>query len=185
MEHAPEQDVVPLDPTKKISISHTELSRYHGLVSGIACAAPAANDLMNVNRAAQLPGMRLPSAGLGALLGHVRTVLEDASCAFKVQIPDDDTPLRSRVVALGEWSRSFLEGFALAVESADGAGLRPEVSELLGDLSRIAADLNNGEVADDEENERDFVDIGGYIEVAAMNLFLIANGGERATPRTG
>jgi anthranilate phosphoribosyltransferase len=104
-----------------------------------------------------------------ALIG-LQEMVKGELCSEDVTVvlllPDDETPLAQRAVALGQWCQGFLGGFGLTAR--DGA-LSAEAMEVLQDLSAIAQ--VQSALEESEDGESDYMEVMEYLRVAPMLLF--------------
>lgn len=68
--------------------------------------------------------------------GALRRNLDSIELDFAPLLPDDDSPLPTRVAAMGEWCEGFLFGLGLAGDAATQGGT--EVREVIEDFAQIA-----------------------------------------------
>lgn len=93
--------------------------------------------------------------------------LEDEEFDFHPLLPDDEVELDVRTLALADWVRGFLAGFA----RANQAELRQDSGEVLGDFAAIA-DACVGEESDEEEAEGSYLELVEYLRFGALNIYL-------------
>ena len=82
-------------------------------------------------------------------------------------MPAEDAPLNEQLFELTCWCAGFLSGLG------ETKGLieqlkQTEVGELVDDLLMIAR--TGSEIADGEENERDFVEVLEFVRIAVLNI---------------
>lgn len=86
---------------------------------------------------------------------------------FAPLLPDDETPLATRVAALAEWCEGFLFGLGLAGSAATRGG--EEVREIISDFSQIArAGMATGESTEDDEVA--YAELVEYLKVGAQTV---------------
>lgn len=86
---------------------------------------------------------------------------------FAPLLPNDETPLATRVGALAEWCEGFLFGLGLAGAAATRGG--EVVREVIGDFSQVArAGMETG--AGDEDDETAYAELVEYLKVAAQTV---------------
>ena len=90
--------------------------------------------------------------------------LDAEDLSFAPLLPDDDDPIADRVEALGEWCASFLAGLG-AVAHTD---LDETEAEVLDDF--VALSSVDPDVGEDEEAERQLVELVEYVRVAVLSL---------------
>ncbi|GAB3285073.1 UPF0149 family protein [Parahaliea aestuarii] len=155
-------------------------SELHGCLTGLmsagAVAEPAAglaglNQALNLDLHGELAEcmLELYSVTLAALL--------DEEFDFHPLLPDDDTDLDLRVLALGAWCRGFMAGYARATVSAGSgdASLPGDSAEILRDIANIAQAGVDEELSEDE-SEGNYVEIVEYLRFATLNIFMDSQG---------
>ncbi|MGQ7960482.1 YecA/YgfB family protein [Pseudomonas sp. SP16.1] len=148
------------------SVSPAEL---HGLLLGRSCAGAGFEAEPWLLDAAGLLGGEPQDNVRQALIGlqeMVKGELCSEDIAVVLLLPDDETPLAQRAIALGQWCQGFLGGFGLTAR--DGA-LSAEAMEVLQDLSAIAQVQSALEESEDGEN--DYMEVMEYLRVAPLLLF--------------
>lgn len=83
-------------------------------------------------------------------------------------LPDDDTPLRQRVNALGGWCQGLLYGLGLG-EIGRGTPLSEESQEFLkdvADIAQISFDTDEG----DEADENAYAEVVEYLRVGLLMI---------------
>ena len=148
-------------------------AELHGLLTGELAAGsrPSLSDW----QAGAVEFLDLAEAAAGALLqaleglhGGTLEQLQSESFNFKLLLPNDETELSQRAVALGEWCRGFLSGFALAGQK-DETQMPEDIKESLHDLASIVHIEVDGS---GEEDETGFFEVCEYVRMAALTLFL-------------
>ena len=148
------------------SVSPAEL---HGMLLGRSCAGAGFEAEPWLLDAADLLGGEPQDNVRQALIGlqeMVKGELCSEDIAVVLLLPDDETPLAQRAIALGQWCQGFLGGFGLTAR--DGA-LSAEAMEVLQDLSAIAQVQSALEESEDGEN--DYMEVMEYLRVAPLLLF--------------
>lgn len=148
------------------SVSPAEL---HGLLLGRSCAGAGFEAEAWLLDAAELLGGEPQDNVRQALIGlqeMVKGELCSEDIAVVLLLPDDETPLAQRAVALGQWCQGFLGGFGLTAR--DGA-LSAEAMEVLQDLSAIAQ--VQSALEESEDGESDYMEVMEYLRVAPLLLF--------------
>jgi uncharacterized protein YgfB (UPF0149 family) len=148
------------------SVSPAEL---HGLLLGRSCAGAGFEAEAWLLDAAELLGSEPQDNVRQALIG-LQEMVKGELCSEDVTVvlllPDDETPLAQRAVALGQWCQGFLGGFGLTAR--DGA-LSGEAMEVLQDLSAIAQ--VQSALEESEDGESDYMEVMEYLRVAPLLLF--------------
>ena len=148
------------------SVSPAEL---HGLLLGRSCAGAGFEPDAWLLDATDLLGGEPQDNVCQALIGlqeMVKGELCSEDITLVLLLPDDETPLAQRAVALGQWCQGFLGGFGLTAR--DGA-LSAEAMEVLQDLSAIAQ--VQGGLEESEDGESDYMEVMEYLRVAPLLLF--------------
>ena len=94
---------------------------------------------------------------------------------FAPLLPDDDSPLAERTIAMAQWCQGFLYGFGVStadqssgqVSGKRDSKLSPEIREVLHDFAQLAR-ATVGEVEPTEEDENDYAEIVEYLRVGAQ-----------------
>jgi hypothetical protein len=166
-----------------LDLSAAEL---HGAVCGIQCAA-ARRHLMAMQEPADEDETGesphdgiLPLDDFLALVGTEAVRDTDALIAFahlaaedlfaddfrfSPLLPADDEPIGERVEALAEWCSAFLAGFSALGDT----GISEGEAEIIEDLSAISC-AEKDQDDDDEEAERSYAEIVGYLKVTVLTL---------------
>lgn len=144
-------------------------AELHGLLLGRSCAGAGFSSDGWLADAAELlggePEERLRQTLLG-LLEMVKGELSGEDVALVLLLPDDESSLAERTVALGQWCAGFLAGFGLV---AGDRALSGEAVEVLQDLASIAQVQDALE--DSEDGENDYMEVTEYLRVAPLLLF--------------
>jgi uncharacterized protein YgfB (UPF0149 family) len=90
---------------------------------------------------------------------------------FMPLLPDDDSPLAERTVAMAQWCQGFLYGFGVttgdpSIGKSNGK-LSPEIREVLHDVAQLAR-ATVGDVEPTDEDENDYAEIVEYLRVGAQ-----------------
>lgn len=169
----------------------TSPSELHGCLTGLLAAGavgePAAglaglNETLQVELHGELAELMLQ------LYSVTLAALEDEEFDFHPLLPDDETELDLRVMALGFWCRGFMAGYARATRAA-GSGdssLPGDSAEILRDIALIGQ-AGVDEDLPEEDSEGNYAEIVEYLRFAALNVFMDTQGrvGEGAGDSTG
>ncbi|RJS92378.1 UPF0149 family protein [Salinisphaera sp. Q1T1-3] len=138
----------------------------HGTLTGMLCmdneAAPAA----------AVDDVTAPSltSALDALREITLEGLFDPDLSFRPLLPDDETPLETRVAALARWCGGFLYGLSFFGDF-NPARLSAEIREVVSDLTELSkAELSADQ--DDESAETDYAELVEYVRVGVQMIFL-------------
>lgn len=105
---------------------------------------------------------------IDVLLTETIRFLNSPELDFQLLLPDDETPLAERVIALGEWCYGFLNGFALGQQS--GLVLsNEEGKELIENFTRICH-IEAAEVAD-ESDEQALFELVEYVRIGTIYIY--------------
>ncbi|HKK22317.1 MAG TPA: UPF0149 family protein [Pseudohaliea sp.] len=142
-----------------------------GLLGGGADPSPEAG-LAGVGQALGFEPHGELADGLQRFYASTAQLLTDEALRFQPLLPGDDCDLGERTVALADWCRGFLSGYAQArvsARSTDGA-VAADSAEALKDFAAIAqAGVGDD---DDDEAEQAYADLVEYLRFAAMNIIL-------------
>ncbi len=94
--------------------------------------------------------------------------LVDPDLGFELLLPDEESLIADRLLALSEWCQGYLFGLGLAGVSDDG-NLSSDINEMLQDLVHISH-LDINEKAESEENEKDYVELVEYVRIGVLYL---------------
>lgn len=138
----------------------------HGYLCGALCAS--ANYRLQSWLEEVLPEAPSRDARqvLRQLFDDTRQVLLGESMDLFLLLPDDEAPLRLRVLALSQWCQGFLYGFGSA-RPAGGERLPGDVNELLRDLAQIGRAVSEPAEGDEEE-ESAYAEIVEYVRVGVQ-----------------
>ncbi|KGE04098.1 UPF0149 family protein [Pseudohaliea rubra] len=142
-----------------------------GLLAGGADPSPEAG-LAGVGAALGFDPHGELADGLQRFYVNTAQLLTDEALRFQPLLPDDDSDLGERTLALADWCRGFLSGFAQARVSNRSldAAVEADSAEALKDFAAIAqAGVGDD---DDDEGERAYADLVEYLRFAAMNIIL-------------
>ena len=150
--------------------AEVEASESHGMLCGLLSQAGAVDMAAWIaevlrNTAPRGEPARQCLAVLTRLHDSTATAIGDANLQFSLLLPGDETDLRERAEALGEWCGGFLYGVGLK-ESRSDADLPTDVREALNDLaeiSRVEIDPDDG-----EDNEEAYAELVEYVRVAVL-----------------
>lgn len=156
-------DVIQLLPEESPNELPAEL---HGLV----CGALSVGMVVDEARWQELAGLASAEVALEnadavlfALLRGSQSLDAD-DFTFEPLLPDDETLLRERVVALAAWCGGFLLSFAIA--NPDHVLLSEEVASALSDLEEVVE--VDTEVTGDEDEEWHFTEVKEHVKTAAL-----------------
>jgi uncharacterized protein YgfB (UPF0149 family) len=146
-----------------------DAAEAHGCLCGAVCTSADYPFERWIEEFAPDEARPLPAASeqpLRLLFADTVRTLRGDEMEFEPLLPDDDTTLERRTIALSQWCQGFLYGFSA------GAAVRAEalpdaVSEVLRDLTHISrATVDIGEAG--EEEEESYVEVVEYIRVGAQ-----------------
>ena len=146
-------------------------AEYHGALAGALCVQGAryVNPLTLVERDDPADDTAALQS-LHDLRDQLAAELADSSGIVNLLLPDDDTPLAQRTVALGEWC----EGFLLGLASRAGLNLKiasPELREIVADLTQFTAiEFSDGD--DLESEEAAYAELVEYVRVGLQLIFV-------------
>jgi uncharacterized protein YgfB (UPF0149 family) len=150
-------------------------SELHGCLAGLlagGASLEADAGLAGVGEALGFDPHGELADGLKALYLDTQQLIADEALRFQPLLPDDEVELGQRTVAIADWCRGFLSGFAQARVSSrrTDAAVEDESAEALKDFAAIA----QAEVGDagDEDGERAYTELVEYLRFAAMTIIL-------------
>ncbi len=151
----------------------SEVPELHGSLCALICvlgakAGPvfAEQTLVGLPNPSEAPADLL--SALADLMNATAEALESGQLAFVLLLPDDESPVVDRTIALASWCAGFLHGLG-ACADVDGLRARLEVEplqEIVQDLlaiSRAGTDEDDDEDADAEENA--YAELCEYLRV--------------------
>jgi hypothetical protein len=95
--------------------------------------------------------------------------LDDDPLTMTLLIPDDETALTLRALALQQWCQGYLYGLGLGERIKNWKALPKEFREWIEDITHISQ-LDENSVTDCEEDEASFVDLSEYVRMAAAHI---------------
>jgi hypothetical protein len=161
--------------------AHNPPGELHGLLTGQLCAGlHAGEDVWLANALKFMEPQNQPGAAARRELREVYQAtlaqLEHPDNIFYPLLPDDDVELPERMRSLGHWCNGFLAGFSLVNHSGEQRHFPPVVSDALKDIAAVSREgaetAEQLALADDDENEEDYMEIVEYVRVLAMNIYL-------------
>ena len=100
--------------------------------------------------------------------------LQDEGLAFKMMMPDEDTPMIDRLHALSEWAGSFLGAFGATGVVQETSDMPATLQEILEDLAEIAqVDAQSAE--EQGADEADFIAVAEHVRLSVLTVFLEYN----------
>ena len=108
-------------------------------------------------------------------IGQVRS----GGFEFQPLLPDDDTAIEKRIVALGEWCQGFLFGLGQSGLTNE-TQLTTDIADVLRDLAAIAqVGLDDGS----DDDEVSYTELVEYVRVAVLLVAAELDPGEEAAPQ--
>lgn len=163
-------------------------SELHGCLSGLLAAgeqggAESALDDLNQTLGMDLHGeladqvLRLYAVSL--------EFMEDDSFDFAPLLPDDSTELSQRLLALSDWCRGFLAGYArvTARSGTGGETLPGDSTEVLRDFAAITQVGEDPPDVDEEDSEQHYMELVEYLRFAALNVYMDSRGRQEERQR--
>ncbi|MEO6698950.1 MAG: UPF0149 family protein [Paraperlucidibaca sp.] len=149
-------------------------SELHGLISGLLVAGARLNRhaLMKALESHAEPASTFSDAMIASLWQLQLQTLEDLNAdelSFKPMLPDDEEPLKLRVVALADFCRGLLAGIGLGAPANSPVLAEASMRETLQDLAHITQ--VDGVDDDDEEGETAYLELHEFVRLASMHLF--------------
>jgi len=151
-------------------------AQYHGTLCGALCVKrPEEINLLQLLDVGtpDLPPLTpdAPSQeALRQLCAETLNMLQDEDMGFAPLLPDDDTALAPRVLALAAWCEGFLFGLA-SRPGLDLAKCSEDVREVIRDFTQFTrASLGEDEDMDLEEGA--YIELVEYLRVGAQLVFM-------------
>ncbi len=148
-----------------------DASEAHGTLAGALCASALykLDDWLIEILPDGAPSGAAP-AELREVYSSTARALASPQSEFELLLPDDEVAINDRTLALGQWCQGFLYGLG-AGAIPDPAGVSPEASEIVRDLSAIAQ--VGVDVSEDEEtNEAAFAEVVQFVRIGVQVLFV-------------
>ncbi len=148
----------------------TSPAELHGTLCGLLAAGAPAEPEAGLALLQQALDLSLHGELAGQLLQLHRVsaaALEDEAFEFHPLLPDDDTEIAVRTVALGRWCSGFLTGFAQVKQRQPGG----DSGEILTDFAAIA-EAGVDDEADEEESESAYTELVEYVRFGCLNIYL-------------
>jgi uncharacterized protein len=149
------------------------ISEGHGCLSGALCTLPQFSSqswlqelLPDPTDTDSLVATTPPDPVLVQLHDETQAALRGDDMEFAPLLPDDDTPLMTRIAALAQWSQGFLYGFGLGATS-NIADYPEDISEILKDLTEIAR-ADDVDAATDDDDEDAYIELVEYLRAAVQ-----------------
>ncbi|MBN7797057.1 UPF0149 family protein [Parahaliea mediterranea] len=160
----------------------TSPSELHGCLSGLLSAGavgePAAG-LAGLNQTLELDLHGELAELMLQLYSVTQAALQDEEFDFHPLLPDDDTELDVRIMALGFWCRGFMAGFAraTAVAGRGDRSLPGDSAEILRDIAMMAqAGADEDAEVSEDESEGHYAELVEYLRFAVLNVFMDSQG---------
>jgi hypothetical protein len=152
----------------------TSPAELHGLLCGRLCGGARYGDDDWLRSSVEFlnPAHTMESEQetvLVELYHHALAQLQDHQLGFMPILPADDASMSLRLAALGQWCHGFLNGFGTSGITKE-AELSAETAEALRDFAAFVQLDQDSD--DDEDGERDFLEVVEYVRVAALSVFM-------------
>jgi len=149
-------------------------SECHGNACGVLCSQMAVSpndwfDKLVSTEDISVDHIELLADLLKHLYETTEQLLNNIDFEFELFLPDDETLIRDRLDALGEWCSGFLLGLSVG-GITDLKSLPEEVSSFLNDCLEIAR-VGNSELNNSEDDETSYTELVEYVRMGAMALF--------------
>ena len=146
-------------------------AELQGLLCGAVCADgrgpgdEAWLELIHAHAGEDLPA-GADERPLQSFRERVLAGMADEMLAFPLLLPEDDTPLATRLEALGLWCGGFLSGFGLGGGNVDN--MEEDGIAMLEDMAAICdVDANED---DSEPAEAQFLEVSEYVRMGVLLL---------------
>lgn len=142
-------------------------SELHGLLTGIVCVTepPSREEWQEILTTLSVPALN--DTALDILTDESEDVshaLSEDELDYLPMLPDDDHPLRERVLALADWCAGVVLGFGLA-----SGHIRNDEMEQIGHLQDVAA-VEFEDSDDDEEGEMGYQELYEFVRLIPVSL---------------
>ena len=111
--------------------------------------------------------------------------LEDEEFDFHPLLPDDETDIETRTVALAGWCTGMLAGFALVSAGASSEAeniVSRDSAEALKDFAAMAqAETDREDLEDEDSSEENYFELVEYLRVATLNMYMDNREGKQPT----
>ncbi len=149
-------------------------SECHGNACGVFCSQVVMNPNDWFDRLVSTEDISVDHIELLAdLLKHLyqstEQLLNNIDFEFELFLPDDESDIRDRLDALGEWCSGFLLGLSVGGVS-DVSSLPDEVASFLKDCLEIAR-VGNSELNNSEDDETSYTELVEYVRMGVMTMF--------------
>lgn len=113
------------------------------------------------------PLIRKATIALFELFSYSQEQLTNNTFTFTLMLPDDNTPLKNRAKAFGEWCEGFIQGFTLS--GINQEHLEADCQEVLHHIQEFAQ-LDYDKLSIDEEDEKSLMEVSEYTRTAVIQL---------------
>lgn len=150
-------------------------SELHGLLCGKLCGGArldldqwlnAAWELLDVTETPDGPA----NDEVARLLEITTAQLNSDNYDMQLMLPDDDTDLEQRTMALSQWCHGFLTGFGSAGIDPNQTFAKDNADALRDMAAIVQAAVSDDE--DEEEQEQGYYDLVEYVRMVAMNFYV-------------
>ncbi len=149
-------------------------AELHGLLCGKLCGGArltreqwlqAAWELLDVTDAPDGEA----NEEVAMLLTITQQQLNSGDYDMQLLLPDDDTDLDQRTMALSQWCHGFLSGFGSAGIDPDQTFTKDNADALRDMAAIVQASVSDED--DEEEQETGYYDLIEYVRMVAMNFY--------------
>lgn len=150
----------------------TDGAEIHGMLTGMLAGGmsltnqdwlPVIGDFINQGAAFPEPIVNV----LNELFNGICQQLVDAEFSLDLLLPEENSPINERGLALINWVQGFQTGFALHQQNLSKCS--DDVKEALEDFADIAR--MEEPMTDDEESEKALFEVMEYVRVSALLCF--------------
>lgn len=163
-------------------------SELHGCLSGLLAAGDQRGPDAGLDDLNQALGLDLH----GELADQVvrlyevsQEAMEDESFDFLPLLPDEGVELGQRLLALSDWCRGFLAGYARVTtrRGTGGETLPGDSTEVLRDVAAITQVGEDAAEVGEEESEAHYAEVVDYLRFAALNVYMDSRGRDEERQR--
>ncbi len=149
-------------------------SECHGNACGVLCSQVVMNpndwfDSLVSPEDISVDHIELLADLLKHLYQTTEQLLNNIDFEFELFLPDDESAIRDRLDALGEWCSGFLLGLSLGGVS-DVSSLPDEIASFLKDCLEIAR-VGHSELNNSEDDETSYTELAEYVRMGVMTMF--------------
>ncbi len=154
----------------------------HGMMVALLCVGGKSWQEIGAQLLTDIPTLAQGTINtlFNTLLSNSAAGLAQTENSLTFMLPHDDENIAIRIEALIDWCEGFLDGVNKANLSEQFLN-NPLVKEVLSDIERIKS--VSTDVLDNEENEKDYVEVVEFIRVSVLLIYEQAKQNQIAAKR--